>query len=92
MLRVWNGSRDFAVLIQLPCNHQSSVVITRCEERCASRSQGTSKFRGANATLFWDQIARIYPESCAADNDYLTFMIANETLFASFAAAVEALR
>lgn len=43
------------------------------------------------ATLFWPQIERIRPESYVADNDYLTFVSANKTLFASVLNAVKAL-
>ena len=42
-------------------------------------------------TLFWQQITRISPESYVADNDYLTFVSANKTLFASVLIAVKAL-
>lgn len=42
-------------------------------------------------TLFWPQMARIRPESYVADNDYLTFVSANNTLFASVLSAVKAL-
>ena len=44
------------------------------------------------STLFWDQIARIHPESYVADNDYLTFVSGNKTLFASVVTAVKALQ
>jgi hypothetical protein len=47
--------------------------------------------RAILATLFWPQIARIRPESYLADNDYLTFVSANKTLFASVLDAVKAL-
>lgn len=43
------------------------------------------------ATLFWQQIARIRPESYIADNDYLNFVSMNKTLFASVRDAVKAL-
>jgi hypothetical protein len=43
------------------------------------------------ATLFWAQLARIRPESYVADNDYLTFVSTNKTLFASVRDAVRAL-
>jgi hypothetical protein len=43
------------------------------------------------ATLFWQQIARIRPESYVADNDYLTFVSGHKALFASVLAAVKAL-
>ena len=43
------------------------------------------------ATLFWSQIVRIHPESYVADNDYLTFVSGNKTLFASVREAVKAL-
>jgi hypothetical protein len=42
-------------------------------------------------TLFWQQIARIRPESYVADNDYLNFVSTNKTLFASVRSAVTAL-
>ncbi|MBZ5523334.1 MAG: hypothetical protein LAP21_13950 [Acidobacteriia bacterium] len=42
-------------------------------------------------TLFWQQIARIRPESYVADNDYLNFVSMNKTLFASVRDAVTAL-
>ncbi len=42
-------------------------------------------------TLFWQQIARIRPESYLADNDYLNFVSRNKTLFASVRDAVTAL-
>jgi hypothetical protein len=35
------------------------------------------------ATLFWQQMAWIHPESYVADNDYLTFVSVNKSLFAS---------
>jgi hypothetical protein len=43
------------------------------------------------ATLFWAQLARIRPESYVADNDYLTFVSTNKTLFASVHDAVRTL-
>jgi hypothetical protein len=43
------------------------------------------------ATLFWQQIARIRPESYVADNDYLNFVSMNKTLFASVRDVVKAL-
>jgi hypothetical protein len=43
------------------------------------------------ATLFWQQVARIRPESYVADNDYLTFVTTNKTLFASVRDAVKVL-
>ena len=43
------------------------------------------------ATLFWEQLARIRPESYVADNDYLTFVTMNKRLFASVRDAVKAL-
>ncbi len=43
------------------------------------------------ATLFWEQLARIRPESYVADNDYLTFVSMNKSLFASVRDAVKAL-
>ena len=43
------------------------------------------------ATLFWQQIARIRPESYVADNDYLNFLSMNKTLFAGVRDAVKAL-
>jgi hypothetical protein len=45
----------------------------------------------ALATLFWQQMARIRPESYVADNDYLNFVTMNKTLFASVRNALEAL-
>ena len=41
------------------------------------------------ATLFWQQIARIRPESYVADNDYLSFVCGNRALFASVLDAVK---
>jgi hypothetical protein len=41
--------------------------------------------------LFWLQMERIRPESYVADNDYLTFVSANKTLFVSVLNAVKAL-
>jgi len=46
---------------------------------------------GELAALFWDQLARIRPESYIADNDYLSFVSTNKTLFASVRDAVKAL-
>jgi hypothetical protein len=46
--------------------------------------------RASLADLFWPQMTRIRPESYLADNDYLTFVGANQTLFASVLAAVKA--
>ena len=43
------------------------------------------------ATLFWQQIGRIRPESYVADNDYLNFVSVNKTLFANVRDAVKAL-
>ena len=43
------------------------------------------------AALFWQQIERIRPESYMADNDYLNFVCANRTLFATVRSAVKAL-
>jgi len=43
------------------------------------------------ATLFWQQIARIQPESYVADNEYLNFVSANKAFFARVRAAIEAL-
>jgi len=43
------------------------------------------------ATLFWQQMARIRPESYVGDNDYLTFVSMNKTLFANVRDAVNAL-
>ena len=47
--------------------------------------------RTSLATLFWPQMTRVRPESYVADNDYLTFVTANKTLFASVLDAVKAL-
>jgi hypothetical protein len=44
------------------------------------------------ATLFWEQLARIRPESYVADNDYLTLVCGNKALFASVRDAVKTLR
>ena len=44
------------------------------------------------APLFWEQLARIRPESYVADNDYLTFVSMNKSLFASVRDAVESTR
>jgi hypothetical protein len=41
-------------------------------------------------TLFWPQIGRTHPESYVADNDYLTFVSVNKTLFGSVLDAVKA--
>lgn len=43
------------------------------------------------ATLFWQQMSRIRPESYVADNDYLNFVSMNKTLFDSVRDAVKAL-
>jgi hypothetical protein len=43
------------------------------------------------ATLFWQQMARIRPESYVADNDYLNFVSMNKTLFARVRDDVKAL-
>jgi hypothetical protein len=47
--------------------------------------------RTSLADLFWPQLARIRPESYVADNDYLTFVSANKTLFSSVHDAVKEL-
>jgi len=47
--------------------------------------------RAGLANLFWPQMERIRPESYVADNDYLTFVSANKTLFVSVLGAVKAL-
>jgi hypothetical protein len=41
--------------------------------------------------LFWQQMARVRPESYIADSDYLNFVSMNVTLFASVRDAVKAL-
>ena len=38
--------------------------------------------------LFWQQLARVQPESYVADNDYLTFACVNKALFASVHEAI----
>jgi hypothetical protein len=43
------------------------------------------------ADLFWPQMARIRPESYVADNDYLTFVSMNKTVFAHVRDVVKAL-
>jgi len=43
------------------------------------------------ATLFWQQIEWVCPESYVADNDYLSFVSMNKALFASVHDAVKAL-
>ncbi len=43
------------------------------------------------ATLFWQQMERIRPESYVGDNDYLNFVSMNKTLFANVRKAVQAL-
>jgi hypothetical protein len=43
------------------------------------------------ASLFWQQIARVRPESYVADHGYLNFVSANKALFASVCAAIKAL-
>jgi hypothetical protein len=47
--------------------------------------------RASLATLFWPQIARIRPESYVAENEYLTFVSMNKTLFSSVLDAVKAI-
>lgn len=47
--------------------------------------------RASLAYLFWPQIERIRPESYVGDNDYLTFVSANQALFVSLLDAVKAL-
>ena len=47
--------------------------------------------RASLANLFWPQMARIRPESYVADNDFLTFVSMNKTVFASVLDAVKAL-
>jgi hypothetical protein len=42
-------------------------------------------------TLFWQQLERIRPESYIADNDYLSFVSMNRSLFARVRDAVKAL-
>jgi len=44
------------------------------------------------ATLLWQQIARVRPESYIAHNDYLNFVSVNEALFARVRAAIETLK
>jgi hypothetical protein len=48
--------------------------------------------RSSLSKLFWEQLVRIRPESYLADNDYLSFVTMNKTLFASVQDAVKALR
>jgi hypothetical protein len=43
------------------------------------------------ASLFWQQIEWIHPESYIADGNYLHFVSANKTLFATVRDAVKAL-
>jgi hypothetical protein len=43
------------------------------------------------ATLFWEQMAWIRPESYVADNSYLNFVSQNKAIFAAALAAVKAL-
>ncbi len=43
------------------------------------------------ATLFWQQIERIRPESYVGDNNYLNFASVNKTLFANVRAALKTL-
>jgi len=43
------------------------------------------------ASLFWEQMDRIRPESYVADNDYLNFVTSNKTLFAGVLQAVKSL-
>jgi hypothetical protein len=40
-------------------------------------------------TVFWSQISRIRPQSYVADNEYLSFVSANKTLFANLLNAVK---
>ncbi len=44
------------------------------------------------ASLFWQQMDRIRPESYVGDNDYLNFVTSNKILFASVRSAVQALK
>jgi hypothetical protein len=43
------------------------------------------------SSMFWKQLERVSPESYVADNDYLTFVSMNKTLFANVHDAVKAL-
>jgi hypothetical protein len=43
------------------------------------------------ATLFWQQMDWVRPESYVADNDYLNFVSMNKVFFASVHDAVKAL-
>jgi len=43
------------------------------------------------ATMFWQQLARVRPESYVADNDYLSFVSMSKALFATVHGAVKAL-
>ena len=43
------------------------------------------------ATLFWEQIARIRPESYVADNNYLNFASESKAVFAAVLAAMKTL-
>ncbi len=45
--------------------------------------------RASLSDSFWPQMSRIRPESYVADNDYLTFVSCNKTLFASVLGAVK---
>jgi hypothetical protein len=47
--------------------------------------------RASLASLFWPQMMRISPESYVADNDYLTFVIVNKTVFSGVLKAVKTL-
>jgi hypothetical protein len=47
--------------------------------------------RDGLVTLFWQQLERIRPESYVADNDYLSFVSMNRSLFARVRDAVKAL-
>lgn len=44
--------------------------------------------RASLADLFWSQLEHIQPESYIADNDYLTFVTRDESLFADVAKAL----
>jgi hypothetical protein len=44
------------------------------------------------ASLFWQQLARIRPESYVADNEYLSFATMNKTLFGRVRNAIEAFK
>jgi hypothetical protein len=79
-----NGSRNSG-----PALESGYLELITFWDRTKAQGAMLAKFRQHIATLFWEQIARIRPETYVADNDYLTFVSGNKSVFASVLDAVK---